>query len=64
MATSSITDNIVITDPKQAEAFAAALEEVERSPFRPSQVSVKVINNRKELTELMEKRKRLHGQEL
>ena len=61
MATSSITDNIVITDPKQAEAFAAALEEAEKNPLRRSQGSVKFINSREELIQLMEKRKRLHG---
>ena len=61
MATSSITDTIVITDTKQAEAFAKAIEEAEKTPLRRSQTPVQFVNDREELIELMKKRKQVHG---
>ena len=33
MATSSITDNIVIRDPQQVEAFADAVEKASQNPL-------------------------------
>lgn len=61
MATSSITDTIVISDPKQAEAFAYAIEEAEKTPLRHPQTPVKFVNDREELIQLMKKRKQIHG---
>lgn len=61
MATSSITHNIVISDLKQAEAFANAVEEASKSPLGPVQTPVWIVNDREELARLMKKRKELHG---
>ena len=61
MATSSITDNIVISDPKQAEAFADAVEEAAKHPLRPQNSGIRIITDRKEFVRLMKRRKELHG---
>lgn len=61
MATCSITDPIVITDPVQAELFANAIEEAAMTPLRHPQIPAVFVNDREELKELMRRRKELHG---
>ena len=61
MATSSITDNIVICDPKQVEAFADAVEKAAQNPLERRTTSVRMVKDKAELIQLMEKRRQLHG---
>ncbi|MDO4293331.1 MAG: hypothetical protein Q4C65_08930 [Eubacteriales bacterium] len=61
MATSSITDNIVIRDPKQAEAFADAVEEAAKHPLEKKKTSVRIVRDRAEAALLMKRWKELHG---
>ena len=50
MATSSIFANIVIDDPKQAEAFADLLEELSQEPKRkPAGRSFRLLTDHKEI---------------
>ena len=55
MATSSITHNFIITDPKAAERLAKALEESANDPPRPFTVSVRHLREPDEIRECMEK---------
>lgn len=61
MATSSITDNIVIRDPRQVEAFADAVEKAAQNPLGPRTTSVRMVKDKAEFIQLMEKRRKLHG---
>lgn len=61
MATSSITDNIVIRDPKQVEAFADAVEKAAENPLEHRATSVRMVKDKAEFIQLMEKRRQLHG---
>lgn len=61
MATASITDNIVISDPKQVEAFADAVEEAAKHPIGPQNSGIRIITDRAEFIRLMKKRKEMHG---
>lgn len=61
MATSSITHTIVISDPKQAEAFVNAMEEAEKHPLECTQRPLRFVNDEEEIRQLMKKRKELHG---
>ncbi len=61
MATSSITDNIVIRDPKQVEAFADAVEKAAQNPLGHRTTAVRMVKDKTEFIQLMEKRRRLHG---
>lgn len=61
MATSSITETIVITDPKQAEAFANAVEEAAKTPLGRPQRPLRFVSDKEEIRQLMKKRKELHG---
>lgn len=61
MATSSITDNIVIRDPKQVEAFADAVEKAAQNPLGRRTTSVRMVRDKGEFIQLMEKRRQLHG---
>ena len=49
MATSSIFHNIIITDPKDAEAFLAACEASERDPWIRPDVPMTSVNTDREL---------------
>lgn len=60
MATSSITDNIVIRDPEQLEKFADAVEAASKTPLQHKKPSVRMVTDQKELIQLMEKRRQLH----
>lgn len=61
MATSSITDNIVIQDPKQVEALDEAVEKAAQNPLECRTTSVRMVKDRAEFIRLMEKRRKLHG---
>ena len=61
MATSSITDNIVIRDPQQVEAFADAVEKAAQNPLGGRTTSVRMVRDKGEFIQLMEKRRQLHG---
>ncbi len=61
MATSSITDNIVICDPKQVEAFADAVEKAAQNPLERRTTSVRMVKDKAEFIQLLEKRRQLHG---
>ena len=61
MATSSITHTIVLSDPKQVEAFVNAAEEAEKHPLKRPQRPLRFVNDEEELRQLMKKRKELHG---
>ena len=63
MATSSITHNFIITDPKVAERLAKALEESANDPPRPFTVSVRHLREPDELKEFMERVKRANAEE-
>ena len=57
MATSSITHNFIITDPKVAERLDKALEESANDPTRPCTVDAEILNDPDELKEFMERRR-------
>ena len=57
MATSSITHNFIITDPKVAERLAKALEESANDPPMPFTVDAEILNDPDELREFMERRR-------
>lgn len=61
MATSSITRNFFITDPKSAERFVQAIEEAEkdRTPKQPLQG--KQLTDPNEILALMHRRKEKNG---
>ena len=61
MATSSITDNIVIRDLQQVEAFADAVEKTSQNPHGRRTTSVRMVRDKGEFIQLMEKRRQLHG---
>ena len=61
MATSSITDNIVIRDPKQAEAFADAVEEAAKHPLGPQNSGIRVLTDPDEIMMYMKRWKERHG---
>ncbi len=61
MAISSITDTIIITDSKQAERFADAVEEAAINPLGRPKRNLWFVDNKEELRQLMKKRKELHG---
>ena len=61
MATSSITDNIVIRDPQQVEEFADAVEKASQNPLGRRTTSVRMVRDKGEFIQLMEKRRQLHG---
>ena len=60
MATSSITENIVIRDPKQVEACADAVEKASLNPLGRRTSSVRMVKDKAEFIQLMEKRRLLH----
>lgn len=60
MAASSITDNIVICDSKQVETFADAVEKAAQNPLRYRTTSVRMVKDKAEFIQLMEKRRQLH----
>ena len=50
MATSSIFTNVVIEDPKKAEAFVDALEKSSQDPvWKPSAPSIPILDSVEEL---------------
>lgn len=55
MAMSSIIDNIVIRDPKQVEAFADAVEKAFQNPLGRRRTSVRMVRDKAEFIQLMEK---------
>jgi len=61
MATSSITDNIVIRDPKHVEAFADAVDKASQNPLEHRATSVRMVKDKAEFIRLMKKRKQLYG---
>ena len=61
MATSSITDNIVIRDPQQVEAFEDAVGKKSQNRLGDRTTSVRVVRDKGEFIQLMEKRRQLHG---
>ena len=61
MATASITDNIVIRDPKHVEAFANAVEEAFKSPLTIRETPIRMLTDKEEIRNFMMKRRRLHG---
>lgn len=46
MATSSITDNIVIRDSKQVEVFADAVEKAAKNPLEHRTMSVGMVKDK------------------
>ena len=68
MATSSITKNFIISDEKQIELFANAIEESYeeslRTPLRTSQsdasIKFRELQNADEIKEIMEKWRKSH----
>lgn len=61
MATSSITDHVVIDDPKQVEAFASAVESAVQHPLSVKKIGIRMVTDRAEFMRLMEKRRELYG---
>jgi len=61
MATSSITENIVISNPKQVSEFADAVDKAAQNPLRHRTTSVRMVKDKAEFIQLMEKRRQLHG---
>ena len=61
MATSSITDNIVIRSPKQVEAFADAVDKAYQNPLGYRTTSVRMVKDKAEFVQLMMKRRQLRG---
>ncbi len=61
MATSSITNTIIITDPQKAEAFANAVEAAAKTPMRRPERKLHFVTDQGELKQLLQRRKELHG---
>lgn len=61
MATSSITETLVITDPKQAEAFADAVETCLKHPMKRTEKKLWFVESKEEFARLMKRREELHG---
>ena len=61
MATASITDNIVIKDPKHVEAFVNAVEEAFKSPLTIKETPIRMMTDKDEIRAFMKKRRQLHG---
>ena len=53
MATSSITDNIVIRSPKQVEAFADAVDKAYQNPLGYRTTSVRMVKDKVEFYSLL-----------
>lgn len=53
MATSSITETLVITDPKQAEAFADAVETCLKHPMKRTEKKLWFVESKEEFARLM-----------
>ena len=64
MATSSITKNFIISDEKQIELFANAIEESYEESLRTSQsaasIKLRELQNADEIKEIMEKWRKSH----
>nr|WP_296459255.1 hypothetical protein [uncultured Acetatifactor sp.] len=64
MATSSITKNFIISDEKQIELFANAIEESYEESLRTSQSAASIkfreLQNADEVKEIMEKWRKSH----
>ncbi len=64
MATSSITKNFIISDEKQIELFANAIEESYEESLRTSQSATSIkfreLQNADEIKEIMEKWRKSH----
>ncbi|MCI8697452.1 MAG: hypothetical protein HFH99_11870 [Lachnospiraceae bacterium] len=64
MATSSITKNFIISDEKQIELFANAIEESYEESLRTSQSAASIkfreLQNADEIKEIMEKWRKSH----
>ena len=56
MATSSITHNFVISNPKSIERFVAALDEAERDRTPKQVILGRQLSNTEEILSLMAKR--------
>lgn len=62
MATSSIFHNIVINDPKKADAFVAALDASLADPYkRPDGPLTQVVSDKNEILRLHELRRKNRG---
>ena len=60
MATSSILTNVVIGDPKKAEAFVDALEKSSQDPVcSPSAPSIPILDSVKEIRRFLERKKQV-----
>ena len=60
MATSSILTNVVIEDPKKAEAFVDALEESSQDPVcSPSAPSIPILDSVEEIRRFLERKKQV-----
>lgn len=57
MATSSIMENIVISNPKQVSEFADAVDKAAQNPLRHRTTSVRMVKDKAEFIQLMEKRR-------
>lgn len=60
MAMASIIDNIIIQDPGQVEAFASAVEDASKHPVKSGPSSIRMVQDKSEFIELMEKKKTLY----
>lgn len=58
MATSSIFHNVKISDPKQAEAFVAAMEASEKDPWVRSDGPIHKVNTDRELSKKLAEMRR------
>ena len=58
MATSSIFHNVKISDPKQAEAFVAAMEASEKDPWVRSDSPIHKVNTDRELSKKLAEMRR------
>ena len=60
MATSSITHNFVVSNPKSVKRFVAAIDEADRDRTPKQKLPGRQLTNPQEILALMSKRKKLH----
>ena len=62
MATSSIFHNVIIDDPKRADAFVAALDASMSDPYKgPEGIMAQLVTDKDEIVRLHELRRRNRG---
>ena len=61
MATSSITEEFIITDEKVAERFLDAIEKLKNNPFPLREVRVRYLQGSEDMEKFWRRREELNG---